>query len=426
MAGMSMRTSSKRGCSAHITKAGSRAGLTLPSLRPLAAHLRLGLTGAGTLAISLTLSSLAGILPMPVSTLADARAATMTFGSSLGVSASQDTANDLDYTGSNVALPESVFHIAHDGADTALWNARLPAGVPAAPASGQVVSVSLGGCAKQDGPPPLTQIHFQTLSPQPAGSVKVELTSQSFEIPVCGVGGASGSTVSTYKPTNLCIAQGDYVAFNDEGGFVPNPSGLPPYPSGVPYMVIGTAGGSTMDSFIRNNDVGNGATFSPSDTTNHDGFASNRGEELMLQATLATGPDATPVCPGGRKGLPPPGARRPHRHAFPALTIPTPQLDGMNARGVVQVAIYCHASTTCTGEITLHSKPYRGSHPAWLGATRFALTPHTTGKAWVHLSALARRMVRKTSGGLGVEVTLNGESPAGTRAFTASIAVHGA
>jgi hypothetical protein len=370
---------------------------------------------ASTWSIALALTLLAGT----------AGAATLTFGSPLTVPASKDTANDLNYQGSNVPLPGSVFHIPHDGADGALWNVRLPASEASAPASGQVVSVHLEGCARSNGPVPLTQIHFQSLAPLAGGGAKVELTSQAFDIPVCGAGGASGSTVSSYDPINLCVAQGDYVDFNEEGGFVGAQNGPPPYPAGVPYMVIGGVTGATMDSFIRNNGVGNGAMFSPTDTTNHDGFASNPGEELMLQATLATGADATPICPGGTKGLPPPGSvRASHRHVFPTLTIPTPQLDGMNIRGVVQVAIYCHSASTCTGTITLHSKPRHGSYRVWLGSARFAVGAHHTGKARVHLSALARRMVRSTTGGLGVEVT--GGPVLGTNAFKASIAVHGA
>ncbi len=371
--------------------------------------------------ITLSTWSIAAMLVVAAS----ANAATLTFGSPLAVPASKDTANDLNYRGSDVALPGSVFHIPHDGADGALWNVRLPAGDPTAPVGGQVVSVRLEGCAKPNGPAPLTQIHFQTLAPMADGGAKVELTSQAFDIPVCGVGDANGSTVSSYDPINLCVAQGDYVDFNEEGGFVGAQNGPPPYPAGVPYMVIGSVAGATLDSFIRNNGVGNGSTFSPTDTTNHDGFASNPNEELMLQATLATGPDATPICPGGTKGLPPPGsARTTRRHVFPSLTIPTPQLDGMNIRGVVQIAIYCHSASSCTGTITLHSKPHHGSRSVWLGAGRFVVGAHRTGKARVHLSALARRMVRKTTGGLGVEVT--GGPIVGTNAFKASIAVHGA
>src|ERR1700691_967981 len=227
-----------------------------------------------------------------------AHAATLTCGSPLTVSASKDTANDLNYQGTNVALPGSVFHIPHDGADGALWNDQIPVGDPTAPVGGQVVSVRLEGCAKSNGPPPLTQFHFQSLAPLTGGAAKVELTSQAFYIPVCGAGGASGSTVSSYDPINLCVAQGDYVAFNEEGGFVGAQNGPPPYPAGVPYMVIGATAGATMDSLIRNNEVGNGAVFSPTDTTRHERFASNAGEELMLQATLATGPDAPPIRPG--------------------------------------------------------------------------------------------------------------------------------
>lgn len=356
-----------------------------------------------------------------------AQAATMTFGSSLTVPATEDTANDLTYEGSNVQLPGSVFHIAHDGADGAFWNAELPTETPTAPASGQVISVSLEGCAKSNGPAPLTQIHFQTLAPQPGGGEKVELTSQAFDIPVCGAGGASGSTVSTYAPTNLCIAQGDYVDFNEEGGFLPGQNGPPPYPAGVPYEVIGAVGGASMDSFIRNNGAGNGAMFSPGDKSNHDGFASNPGEELLLQALLATGPDATPICPGGTKGAPPPGtSRMAHRHVFPTLTIPTPQFDGMNIRGVVQVAIFCHSANPCTGRLTLHSKP--SGRPIWLGAARFTLKAHSTGKVRVHLSMMARHLVRANhGGGVAMSVSLGSDQPSGpTNVLVASIAVHGA
>jgi hypothetical protein len=376
-----------------------------------------------------TVAVAATFLLAPTLALDNAGAAMLTFGSPLSVPATEDTASNLNYTGTDVPLPGSVFHIPHDAADSALWNVGLASGNPIAPAGGQVVSVSLEGCAKSGGPPPLTQIHFQVLSPLPGGGAKVELTSQAFEIPVCAQGGASGATVSTYRPTNLCVAQGDYVDFNDEGGFLAAQNGEPPpYPSGVPYMVIGAVSGSTMDSFIRNNGTGNGASFSPTDTSDHDGFASNPGEELMLEATLATGPDATPLCPGGSMGVPAPGTvRAVHHHAFPALTIPTPQLDGMNARGVVGVAIYCHSSTgACTGTVTLHSRPHHDSRAVWLGAGSFSIAPHSTGKARVHLSMLARRMVRRAARGLGVEATLNGDPLGAASALSAAIAVHGA
>ena len=59
---------------------------------------------------------------------------------------------------------------------------------------------------------------------------------------------------------NLCVGQGDYVDFNDEGGFVGG--GPPPYPAGVPYEVIGAVPGAAMDSFVRDGGTNNGATMS--------------------------------------------------------------------------------------------------------------------------------------------------------------------
>src|SRR5437588_508239 len=118
-------------------------------------------------------------------------------------------------------------------------------------------------------------------------------------VPACGVGGASTSSVSTYQPTNFCVHQGDFVDFNDEGGFDP---GF--YPAGVAYEVIGRSAGGAMSSFVRANATNNGDALASTDSTNHDGFAANSSVEVLLQAALGTGPDATPLCPGGTKGTP--------------------------------------------------------------------------------------------------------------------------
>ena len=184
---------------------------------------------------------------------ASANAAVTTIGSPLSVPATLNTAENLNYQGTNTPVPPNpeapngIFHTFHYGADTALWNTQLANGQPSVPVTGQALRVRLEGCAKPapNGPPPLTQIHLQDISPLPDGGAKVNLTSQAFEIPVCGAGGASGSTVTTYQPTNLCVSQGDYVAFNDEGGYVENI-----YRAGVPYEVLGSTAGSIVDSYL--------------------------------------------------------------------------------------------------------------------------------------------------------------------------------
>jgi hypothetical protein len=206
--------------------------------------------------------------------------------------------------------------------------------------TGQAVTIRLMGCAQpgRGGPSPLTQIHFQDLSPLPGGGARVNLTSQAFDIPVCGENGAGPSTVTSYQPINLCVSAGDYVAFNDEGGYVPYV-----YQSGVPYQVIRSVSGSTMDSFIRANGTNDGDSLAAGDRSAMDGFVENKNEELALQVIEGTGPDATFMCPGGSAGKP---------AALPAIRI-SPQTDGVNRSGVVSVAIYCRTITGCPGTAQL-------------------------------------------------------------------------
>lgn len=221
-------------------------------------------------------------------------AAVVAFGSPLSVRATLNTAEDLNYKGTYTPVPPApdapngIFHTYHYGADTALWNANSRV-----PSTGQALEVSLEGCAQPaaGGPPPLTQVHFQDLSPLGGGGAKVNLSSQPFDIPVCGENGASGSTVTSYRPINLCVRAGDYVAFNDEGGYVENV-----YRAGVPYRVLGSVKRSRTDSFLMDNGTGNGAIMSSSDRAANEGFTSTRHEELMMRVTLGTGADADRVC----------------------------------------------------------------------------------------------------------------------------------
>src|SRR4029077_5247660 len=105
------------------------------------------------------------------------------------------------------------FHTFHFGADTALWGVGGPAGDNRVPATGQALKVSLEGCAQaaSGGPRPLTQIHFQDLTPLTGGGVKVNITSQGFDIPVCGDGGAGAATVPTYEPVHPGRERSGYV-----------------------------------------------------------------------------------------------------------------------------------------------------------------------------------------------------------------------
>jgi hypothetical protein len=343
------------------------------------------------------------ILPLLAASASQAKV--MTFGSPLSVPATLQTGTDLSYQGTNTNVPASpeaptgVVHTYHFGADTALWNTSLSNGDPRVPATGQAVKISVEGCAEpaSDGTPPLTQIHFQDLAPLPGGGAKVNITSQAFNVPVCGAGGASGSTVSSYEPINLCVSAGDYVGFNDEGGFVGHS-----YQNGVPFRVIGKTSGSKMASFIRGGGTNNGDTLSSSDTTSMDGYASNPGEELLMRVTLGTGADATHICPGGKAGLPP---------ALAPIRV-SPQTDGVNHARIVAVALFCRV-TPCNGVATITD----GSGKTF-GRTGFNLTAGKTTHLPIRLQPEVVGMIRRYH---GVSATL--DATVGGKTITQKIGI---
>lgn len=326
---------------------------------------------------------------LPVLAPATGHAAVMSFGSSLSEPATLNTAENLAYQGTNTEVlpspeaPNGFVHTYHFGADTALWNTVLADGQPSAPAGGEVLKVSLEGCAEpaSGGPAPLTQIHFQVISTLTGGAFKVDMTSQPFNIPVCGQNGVGASTVTTYEPTDMCLEEGAYVDLNDEGGFVEHS-----YQSGVAYEVFGSMAGSTFDSFIKGGGTGNGAILSTRESSAMDGFAANQNAELMLRVTLGTGPDAAYICPGGTRGLPP---------------VPPPvnlvrQTDGINHHREVAVAIYCRMTPECRGVATLTSPGGRVSY----GSSTFNLPAERTAHVPIRVTSHMMRLIREHRGTL--------------------------
>ncbi len=320
-------------------------------------------------------------------TVHEASASIQVFDSPLSSPATLNTAEDLNYRGTDTNVPASpeaptgVVHTYHYGADAAIWNTSLAAGQASSPATGQARKILLEGCAvpAADGTPPLTQIHFQVLSPQLGGGVKVSLSSGAFDIPICGRGGASGSTVTTYEPVNLCVRQDDYVAFNEEGGFVEHS-----YQSGVPYEVLSAVNGSSFDSFIRGGGTNNGDVFSPSDASAMDGFATNASRELMMQVVLGTGADATHICLGGTAGLPP---------VLPPIRV-SPQTDGINHQRIVAIAVYCRLTPECKGVATLTLPGKK----APVGRAGFSLSPNKTTHMPIRVAKALMGQIRKHHG----------------------------
>jgi hypothetical protein len=203
---------------------------------------------------------------------------------------------DIINVGSDLAGKANLIE-AH-GADSAFWNVTLP-GRPqgaAMPAPGEVIALRLKGTAlsNRGAPRPLVQFHFQVIRPQGDGTYRVILSSNPFDVPV----DVNPDTISTYHTAGpFCVNAGDYITFNDEGGWDPNF-----YPSGTPFEVFTSAPASTTAFYTKDNGTNVGMTLAPSNPRAFGGAgALHQGQEVLLQSVLATRYDATPVC-GGLKG----------------------------------------------------------------------------------------------------------------------------
>lgn len=181
--------------------------------------------------------------------------------------------------GSDLKAPANVTE-SH-GADAVFWGTDLPGSrAVRVPRKGQITRIRLKGTAvrKSGAPAPLTLMHFQILRPRRGGRVKVMLTSAGFRVPV----GGDPNRISSYRPVNLCARRGDYVAFNNVGGFNP-----PHYPNGTPFRVFSRVDGSTTGFYTRDNGTNNGAVFRG---------RPQRNQELLMQMVLTTGRGVSPPC----------------------------------------------------------------------------------------------------------------------------------
>ena len=212
------------------------------------------------------------------------------------------------------------------GADSAFWNVQLESGgLTAAPVGGQVTSVRVKGTVLPDPTgrrKPLPMIHFQTLNPMGDGTMKVELSSAPFYVPI----GGDPNTVSTYRPVNMCMHKGDYLDFNDIGG---NEWHWGPY-SGMPFRTFSAVRGSAISFYTKNQGTNIGSRWAPMWT--------GKGQELLMQMTFASGADATDICPGGYK-----------QHVFKGLDI----RDAQTTSGTIKIRTTCPSPTygKCQGVV---------------------------------------------------------------------------
>ena len=228
--------------------------------------------------------------------------------------------------GSDLTAPADI--VESHGADSAFWNVSLAnGGTTAAPLGGQVVSVRVKGVVLRDPTglrKPTTMIHFQTLRPLPDGEMAVWLSSGAFYTPL----GGDSQQVTEYHPINMCVHRGDYLDFNDIGG---NEWWWGNY-SGMPFQTFSRVPDSAVNFYTKNAGTNIGSHWRP--------ILTKQGEELLMQMTLATGPDATWICPGGY-------AQHLHRGVYFRRSA---QLSGNQAR--VRVTCPWPSYGKCHGTIT--------------------------------------------------------------------------
>ena len=289
------------------------------------------------------LITFAAVLTVALAFPASGLAAYDTFGSDLSA-----PANSIE--------PDGAIHPNYQGswwgADTAFWNTRLANGTrTTAPTDGQIVEIRVKGTALA-GPhpwnpnvPPRALVHFQVIHPQGDGTHKVDLTSGGVDWPI----GGDPQQITTFRPVNLCAHAGDSVDFNTWGGHEWRWDKF----GGIPMQVFSQVRGSSMNWYEKDNGTNNGQILRG---------ATRDGRELLMQTVIATGPDATDICPGGYA-----------QHIFRGLEIqPSPQTAVLRTRDrVAKVRTFCHGENygSCKGRLTL--KADIGGQEVELGSTEF-------------------------------------------------------
>ena len=273
--------------------------------------------------------------------------------------------------GSDLSAPADV--IEHHGADSAFWNIALGGGQGTkAPSDGQITDVRVKGTVIPDPTgrqKPMTMFHFQVLHPQSDGSMKVILSSGAFYTPL----GGDTQQINSYQPLNLCVHKGDYVDFNDIGG---NEWHWGNY-DGMPFQVFSRVPGSTTNFYSADNGTNVGSQWQPAQ--------SKRAEELLMQTTLKTGPDATDICPGGYM-----------QHIFRGAQVKPGQNATVRTRArYVKIRTLCPGQNYgyCAGTMTLQAT--LGGRQVILGSASFKIMPTTTPSVQIPLSKANVKLLQK-------------------------------
>ena len=247
------------------------------------------------------------------------------------------------------------------GADSVWWNAFIDGKPQGVPVGGQVTFVRVKGSVLDDPDKPRRpdpQFHFNVIRPIGGGRVRVMLSTAPWRMPITYPASRSGAPargdmqqIHGYKPINLCVSKGDYVAFNDFGGFEWRWGQY----SGMAMQVFSRTPDTVSPFYTKNGGITNGAEFKPQET---------KQQEVLMQYRLATGPDATDLCPGGYK-----------QHVYRGLSIPRESITVSARKRIVKMHAKCNFKTygACKGVLTLTAT--LGGKPTTIGGATANVKP---------------------------------------------------
>ncbi|MEA2373778.1 MAG: hypothetical protein QOD53_241, partial [Thermoleophilaceae bacterium] len=221
------------------------------------------------------------------------------------------------------------------------------------------------------------------------GSVKVMLSSAAFRLPV----GGNPQQVSSFKPLNLCVQKGDYVDFNDIGGAEWAWGGY----RGMPVQAFSRTPNSTMSQYTANDGTNIGAQFKPAFT--------DPGKELLMQTAVASGRDATDICPGGYM-----------QHVFTGAKVIGGQTAILRTRtrsAKVKVACPGPSYGSCKGVLSLDAT--FGNQNVLVGSTSFNIKPGYTTSIEVKMTAATVKLAQKARTLASNANVASHDDPAGDR-----------
>ncbi|TMK64551.1 MAG: hypothetical protein E6G53_08205 [Actinobacteria bacterium] len=279
--------------------------------------------------------------------------------------------------GSDLTKPADV--VEDHGADAVFWPITIDGTAGAVPTSGQVNFVRIKGSVLADPsgrakPDPL--VHIQVLHPIGRGAVRVSLSSGGLRLPV----GGNPQAITTFKPVNLCVKKGDYVAFNDIGGFEWRWGNY----AGMPFQVFSRTTASTTNYYTRNAGTMNGAQFSPMGTL---------PVELLMQYKLGTGPDAVSIC-GGYK-----------QYKFKGVGVRRETVSVGGGRARIHLACQYRTFGSCRGVVVV--KGTVNGKQVTFGGTPFIVQPAYVSSVYVSISSKNAGLIRK-AGGVTASVVMDG------------------